>query len=259
MNLIKELYFVKKVAFKASKEILKIYNTDFNVDYKDDNSPLTEADKRSNEIIVNSLLKQFPGQAILSEEFEDDKKRLNNEWCWIIDPLDGTKEFIKKNDEFTINIALTYKHKAILGIVYIPVRNDIYFATFQNGAYLENNGIIKKLNVSKKTNNLILIKSRSHSNDKLDRLIELNKNRIKEVKVSGSSIKGCLVASGEADIYYRFGKTMEWDTAAVQCIVEEAGGIFKQIDDTEMLYNRENSLNEKGFYILNKIENKLFF
>ncbi len=257
MNLIKEINFVKKVALKAGKEILKVYYSDFNVDYKDDNSPLTEADKRSNDIIVNSLLKEFPGHSILSEEFEDDLKRLDNEWCWIIDPLDGTKEFVKKNDEFTINIALSYKHNVILGVVYVPVKDDIYFATFKNGAYLENNGIIKKMHVSKKTNNLILVKSRSHSNDKIDRLIESNRNKIKEIKISGSSIKGCMVANGEADIYYRFGKTMEWDTAAVQCIVEEAGGIFKQLDDSDMVYNRENSLNEKGFYILNKIENKL--
>lgn len=259
MNLTKELNFSKNIASKASKEILKIYNTNFDVDYKEDNSPLTEADKRSNEIIVNSILKEYPDHAVLSEEFEDDIKRLDNEWCWIIDPLDGTKEFIKKNNEFTINIALTYKHKTILGIVYVPVNDDLYYATFQKGAFLEKNGIIKKLNVSNKTDNLILVKSRSHSDYKLDKLIELNKNIIKEVKTSGSSIKGCLVAAGEADLYYRFGNTMEWDTAAVQCIVEEAGGIFKQLDDTDMIYNRKNSLNDKGFYIINKIENKLTY
>ena len=104
---------------------------------------------------------------------------------------------------------------------------------------------------------MILVKSRSHSTNKVDKLIELNKNLITDIKTSGSSIKGCMVAKGDADIYYRFGPTMEWDTAAVQCIVEEAGGIFKQLDDSEMIYNRKNSINEKGFYIINRLENKL--
>lgn len=256
-NLNKELEFTKKIVFQASKEILKIYETDFKIEYKEDKSPLTEADKRSNEIIVNNLLKEFPDYAILSEEFEDDKSRLNNKWCWIIDPLDGTKEFLKKNDEFTINVALTYEHKAILGIVLIPVTNEMYYATVKNGAFYEKNGFIKKIAVSDKTSNLILVKSRSHSTNKVDNLIELNENLITDIKTSGSSIKGCMVAKGDADIYYRFGPTMEWDTAAVQCIVEEAGGIFKQLDDSEMIYNRENSINEKGFYIINRIENKL--
>ena len=252
-----ELEIAKELSFQASKEILEIYQTDFKVEYKDDKSPLTEADKKSNEIIVNGLLKNFSDYAILSEEYEDDKSRLNNKWCWIIDPLDGTKEFLKKNDEFTINIALSYEHRTVLGVVFIPVTNEMYYACVNNGAYYQKNDLIKKIKVSDKTNNLILMKSRSHSSDKLTELIESNKSLIKEVKSSGSSIKGCKIAEGKADIYYRFGPTMEWDTAAVHCIVEEAGGVFKQLDDTEMFYNRKNSLNNKGFYILNRIENKL--
>ncbi len=253
----KELDISKKIALEAGKEILKIYQTDFKVEYKDDKSPLTEADKCSNEIIVNTLLKEFPDYAVLSEEHEDDKSRLNEKWCWIIDPLDGTKEFLKKNDEFTINIALSYEHKVVLGVVYIPVKNEMFYATINNGAFFEKNGFLKKINVSDRIKDLILVKSRSHSSDKLKMLIQLNKDLISDVKTSGSSIKGCMIANGEADIYYRFGLTMEWDTAAVQCVVEEAGGIFKQLDDSDMLYNRENSLNDKGFYILNKIDNKL--
>ena len=255
----KELEFSKKIAFQASEEILKIYQTNFKVEYKDDKTPLTEADKRSNEIIVNNLLKEFPDYAILSEEFEDDKSRLNNKWCWIIDPLDGTKEFLKKNNEFTINIALSYEHKVILGVVFIPVTKEIYYATVKNGAFYEKNGFVKRIEVSNRTKDLVLVKSRSHSSEKLNKLIESNKNLITKIITSGSSIKGCMVARGNADIYYRFGPTMEWDTAAVHCIIEEAGGIFKQLDDSEMLYNRENSINEKGFYIINNIKNKLQF
>ncbi|MCK4797843.1 MAG: 3'(2'),5'-bisphosphate nucleotidase CysQ [Spirochaetes bacterium] len=255
-NLQKELEISKKISIEAGNEILKVYNTNFNVEYKEDKSPLTEADKKSNELIVKKLNQAFPNYSTLSEEYEDDKSRLHNDWCWIIDPLDGTKEFLKKNGEFTVNIALSHKHKVVLGVVYVPVANEIYYAIKGNGAYSEIKGKINKLRVSDRIDNLILLKSRSHASDQLERLMKENSNKIFEIKPAGSSMKGCLIAKGEADIYYRFGLTMEWDTAAMQCVIEEAGGIFRQLDDTQMLYNRINSLNDKGFYILNKIENK---
>jgi 3'(2'), 5'-bisphosphate nucleotidase len=253
-----ELELSKNLALEAGKEVLKVYNVNFQVEYKSDNSPLTLADKISNELIVTNLKKHFPLYSILSEESEDDKERLKNSWCWIIDPLDGTKEFIKKNGEFTINVALSHKNKAVLGVVYIPVTGELFFASKENGAYLSSGDKTERIHVSDKTKDLILAKSRSHFSEKMENLILDNKNKISTTISSGSSIKGCLVASGKADLYYRFNPTMEWDTAAVQIIAEEAGGIFRQLDDSEMTYNRENSLNEKGFYILNKIENKLY-
>lgn len=251
-----ELDLAMSLAKEAGEEILRIYETDFKVEYKDDKSPLTEADKKSNQIIVSAISKNFPEHAVLSEEYDDDKSRLNNEWCWIIDPLDGTKEFLKKNGEFTVNIALAHKGRVVLGIVYIPVKDEMFYAVKGQGAFLEKHGVSKKITVSDRTSNLVLVKSRSHASEKLQKLIDDNKGKIAKDVSSGSSIKGCLIANGTADIYYRFGLTMEWDTAAVQCVVEEADGIFRQMDDSEMTYNRENSLNEKGFYILNKIENK---
>lgn len=253
----KGLEISKKAARSAGKVILEIYKSDFKIEYKKDNSPVTEADKRSNELILSDIQKEFPDHSILSEEYEDDKSRLKNEWCWIIDPLDGTKEFLKRNDEFTVNIALSYKHRVVLGVVYLPVNDKLYFASKGKGAYLETNNVLKKIKVSDKKENLILIKSRSHSTPMIDEMVKKNKSKISEIICAGSSLKGCLVAEGTADIYYRFGYTSEWDTAAVQCVVEEAGGIFRQLDDTEMIYNRENCLNEKGFYILNNIENRL--
>ncbi len=245
----------KHLAVKASKVILDIYLKDFAIDYKEDTSPLTEADRKSNELIVAALKNKYPECAILAEESTDDPKRLNNDWCFIIDPLDGTKEFIKKNGEFTINIALAHKGKAVLGVVYIPVAGDMYYAVKGMGAFYEANGKSERIFVSSRTEDIRMVKSRSHTSGKLDELIK--KHDIKNIRIAGSAIKGCLIAKGEAEIYYRFGYTMEWDTAAMQCIIEEAGGIFRQMDDSEMTYNRPNTLNEKGFYAINDYKNKL--
>ena len=247
----------KALAIKVGKEILKIYETDYNVETKEDNSPLTLADMKANEIIVKSLKENFPDYAILSEESRDDKSRLTNDFCFIVDPLDGTKEFIKRNGQFTVNIALAYKHKVVMGVIYVPVTQELYYASKGDGAYLETveSYEIQKIQATDKLEDLIVVGSKSHSSEKEAKLIEDHKELIKETISAGSSLKGCMVARGQADVYYRFGYTCEWDTAAMQCIVEEAGGIFKQIDGTEMLYNRENNLNEKGFYVVNRKEN----
>lgn len=245
----------KELALKAGAQIMRIYEKDFSVEYKDDKSPLTEADKTANDIIVDELAKQFPEYAILAEESADDKSRLENDYCWIVDPLDGTKEFVKKNGEFTVNIALTYKKRPVLGVIFAPALEELYYAARGEGAYLHSNEATRTLTVSDRTDALRFVASRSHISDKMQKVIDEEKPA--ELKQIGSSLKGCLIAKAEADIYYRFGKTMEWDTCAMQCIVEEAGGIFKEMGGSEMLYNREDPLNAKGFYILNKIENEL--
>lgn len=255
MELINELNVAIDAAIRAGEKIMEIYSGSIEVEYKENNTPLTLADKRANDIIVDSLLKNFPEYSILSEEKKDTKDRLENDWCWIVDPLDGTKEFIKKNGEFTVNIALSYKHKSVLGVIYVPVTKELYYAVKGSGAHLKSQNFVKELQVSNKSEDLILVASRSHTSKQLSKLIEENNNKFKEVKNAGSSLKGCLIAKGEADVYYRFGLTSEWDTAAMQCIVEEAGGIFRQLDSSDMLYNRENTLNEKGFYIVNDEKN----
>ncbi|HAA26179.1 MAG TPA: 3'(2'),5'-bisphosphate nucleotidase [Ruminiclostridium sp.] len=250
------LMTAKELAREAGRIILEVYLKDFTVDYKDDYTPVTEADRKSNNYIINVLKNKYPECAILAEESPDDPdSRIKNDWCFIIDPLDGTKEFIKKNGEFTVNVALVYKGKAVLGVIGIPVTGELYYAAKGIGAFYENEGQARKIKVSDKTQDICLLVSRSHKSEKLKQLIE--RNNIKNIKTVGSAIKGCLIASGQAEAYYRFGKTMEWDTAAMQCIVEEAGGVFRQMDDTEMTYNRLNSVNEKGFYVLNNIINKL--
>ncbi len=245
----------KDLAVKAGKAILEIYNSDFKVDYKEDDSPLTKADSISDEIILEGLKKAFPDIPVLSEESQDNLIRLENEWCFIVDPLDGTKEFIKRNGEFTVNIALVHEGRSVTGVIYVPVKEELFFAQKGKGAFYKKDGTVKRIKVSDRTENIRLVMSRSHASDKLKAIIE--KNNIKDIKRAGSSIKGCLVAMGEAEVYYRFGPTMEWDTAAMQCIVEEAGGIFRQMDDSEMTYNRKDSVNRKGFYVLNSLQNKL--
>ena len=145
----------------------------------------------------------------------------------------------------------------MLGVIYLPVTKELYYAAKGLGAHYEIESNSTRITVSERTENIRVMMSRSHATDKLKKLIDGNSHKISEVKKAGSSLKGCLIAKGQADVYYRFSPTKEWDTAAMQCIVETAGGIFKQIDGTDMVYNRANTLNDKGFYILNKLENEL--
>jgi len=256
----RELKIAKEAAVKAGKAILNIYQnmTDMEVEYKADRSPLTRADKVANSIIVKVLKAEFPQYAILSEEEKDNKDRLNCDYCFIVDPLDGTKEFLKRNGQFTVNIALAYQHRAVMGVVYVPVTGELYFAAEGLGAFKKSaDGEQERLNVSDNqgVSSLRLVMSNSHGCEQMDALIE--KNQITHVVKVGSSLKGCMVASGQADGYYRFNPTMEWDTAAMQCIAEEAGAIFRQMDGSAMTYNREDSQNSKGFYIINRQGNLL--
>lgn len=246
---------VKDITLEAGRRIVEIYSKDFSVDYKADQSPITEADQISNAFIVQTLSSKYPECAILAEESQDNPDRLKNQWCFIIDPLDGTKEFVKKNGEFTVNVALAFCGKPVLGVIGIPVTGEVYYAAKGMGAFYEKDGQTKKITVSTRTEDIRMMVSRSHRSDKLEALIR--KNGINHIVSVGSAIKGCLIARGDAEVYYRFGHTMEWDTAAMQCIVEEAGGVFRQMDDSEMTYNRVNSLNEKGFYIINHPSNRL--
>ncbi len=256
---LKELELAKKLAVEAGEKILEIYSSDFSVEYKDDDSPLTQADLKANEIIEKGLTKEFPNYAFLSEESKVDFSRMKEEYCWIVDPLDGTKEFVNRNGEFTVNIALSRNGKSVLGVVYVPVSEELFFAYEGYGAAFEYKGKVKKIQTSKKIDELVLVSSKSHKSEKFLELIKNNEEKISEVKSAGSSLKGCLVALGEVDAYYRFGLTCEWDTAAMHIIVEEAGGEVKQIDGTELRYNRKNTLNEKGFYMINNKNSKLTF
>lgn len=250
-------------AVSAGRCVAEIYREEFAVEYKEDASPLTMADLESDRIIAAYLKQRYGGYAMLSEERADDASRLENPGCFIIDPLDGTKEFVKRNGEFTVNIAFAYHGKSVLGAVYVPVTDDLYCAAEGLGAFrlkgsepfaLSDNARIR---VSEKRENLTVMTSRSHPSARLTALLEHNTAKIGSVVSAGSSLKGCRIAEGETDIYYRFGPTGEWDTAAVQCVVEQAGGVFLQGDMSPMRYNRAHCINEKGFIILNHIDNLL--
>lgn len=251
------LSIAKEAAVLAGKKILTYYYSDFNVEYKEDDSPLTCADRAADDIIGDILSEHFPKIPILSEESSDDLKRLNSTYCWVIDPMDGTKEFIDHTDEFTVNIALVQDGYPIVGVVYVPVTNEIYFACKDAGSFYEVEGNVTKNTVSDRVDKLRLLSSKYHKSEAFLDLIESHAEVISAVEGVGSSLKGCLIARGLAEAYYRFGPTCEWDTAAVQLIVEEAGGFFRQMDHTEMTYNREDTLNRKGFYILNNEVNIL--
>ena len=247
----------KRISVLAGEAILEVYNNEENwqVEYKEGHMPLTLADRRAHELIAQELQTRFPEYALLSEEGEDNLERLDNPWCFIVDPLDGTKEFIKKNGQFTVNIALCYEGRPVTGVIYVPVTGELYYAEKGKGAFFKKGQEIKKLQVSNRTEDLRVVMSSSHGCEEMERLLE--KYHLTNLVRVGSSIKGCMIARGDAEVYYRHNPTMEWDTASMQCIVEEAGGIFRQMDDSEMTYNRRDCVNRKGFYILNCGQNKL--
>ena len=236
---------VEKIANEAGKAIIKIYNKDFNIEYKDDKSPLTEADLKSNELICKALLELYPNIPILSEEnkaapYEERKKW---EYYWCIDPIDGTKEFIKKNGEFTVNIALIHKDTPVLGVVYAPALDDMYTAKKNEGAFKNGKKLPLYIN-NNPSQKLSVVASKSHLSAETQAFIDaLDTKEIEQVS-KGSSLKLCMVAEGVADIYPRLAPTMEWDTAAADAVVREAGKMTYQFDsEIPVVYNKENLLN----------------
>jgi 3'(2'), 5'-bisphosphate nucleotidase len=245
---------------EAGKEILKVYDTPFRVEYKEDDTPLTQADQNASNRIIELL--EETNIPVLSEEGEhfEYSKRKNYKELWVVDPLDGTKEFVKRNGEFTVNIALVVNNKPVLGVIYSPVFKDIYFAANGLGAFKINRHdfipVLEKLN-SLTLNDLIalskklplnsypevftLVASRSHLSSETYAYIEKKKQQHGEVNIvnTGSSIKMCWVAEGLANEYPRFGPTMEWDTAAGQAILENAGCELIELEtNSPMQYNR---------------------
>lgn len=243
------------VAEEAGKKILSVYYQPQlfeQVEHKQDNSPLTLADKLSNAVITDYLSKQHPDTLIISEEGKDipyeERKQCHR--FWLIDPLDGTKEFIKRNGEFTVNIALVENGSPVLGVIHIPVQGITYFT--ENGQSFKKlpSGNIEAIRVSGKKNGLTAIGSSSHaSEEEADFLKNFN---ITNTTKAGSSLKFCYVADGRADIYYRSGSTMEWDTAAGHAIVLQAGGRVEGLT-----YNKPHLKNSAfcvyGFAMINKV------
>ncbi len=259
MELNKDLIIAIEAALEAGKVIMEVYNTSFQVEIKDDDSPLTEADKKANDVINTYLAEtNIP---IISEENKQIDYLIRKNWdtCWVVDPVDGTKEFIKRNGEFTVNIALVNDGSPELGVIYVPVTKTIYYANVKKQeafkAELESHetdlksliGLSKKLTPKGEGSDLVqVVGSRSHMNkETLDFVKSIqDKGRHTQVVSKGSSLKFCLVAEGNADVYPRFAPTMEWDTAAGHAICNAVGLKVISNDTNEaLLYNKENLLN----------------
>jgi len=254
-ELIEQLIEISK---EAGKAILEVYNTDFDYEIKKDLSPLTTADTLSNNIICKRLKALTPEIPILSEENSDIPFSVRSQWSqyWLVDPLDGTKEFINRNGEFTTNIALIYENRPIFGMVHVPASNEIFWGSNEIGAYhLSGDSLSnkKKISVSQDIkDNLRIAASRSHPSDELNNLLD----RIENYKLLnvGSSLKLCLIASGTVDIYPRLGPTSEWDIAAGHAIVIYAGGYIVGIDGMPITYNsREDLINPEFIVSNNKV------
>jgi 3'(2'), 5'-bisphosphate nucleotidase len=236
---------IKSIALKAGDAIMEIYKRDFQIEYKDDKSPLTEADKLSNEIICTELNSLYPEIPLMSEENKQTEYEVRKDWeyYWCIDPIDGTKEFIKKNGEFTVNIALIHKNRPVLGVVYAPAIDDLYWAKEGVGAFKNGDLLPLKTNKTPKEK-LYVVASKSHLSAETQEFIDnLDTKEIEQVS-KGSSLKLCMVAEGVADIYPRMAPTMEWDTAAADAIVRVAGKMtYNQETNKPVVYNKENLLN----------------
>jgi 3'(2'), 5'-bisphosphate nucleotidase len=239
---------VRRIAEEAAAKILGVYDSEFHVTSKDDSSPLTEADLAANAVICAGLQALTPQIPVLSEESASVPFAERSSWkrYWLVDPLDGTKEFVKRNGEFTVNIALIEGHVATLGVVHVPVTGVTYYAAKGIGAFKLAAPGAEPERLKTRTFNparIIVCGSRSHGGEILQRFTEQLPGNV-ELVSQGSSLKLCLVAEGVADIYPRFGLTSEWDTAAAQCIVEQAGGTVTDLDFKPVLYNaKENILN----------------
>ena len=251
-----EVADIVALAKTAGEAIMAVYEKDFEVEFKADESPLTEADKAAHNIIVAGLLeldlRNGTDIPVLSEEgkgiaFAD---RKGWEYFWLVDPVDGTKEFVKKNGEFTVNIALICRGVPVLGVVYAPALNACYWAKKGRGAFKDGDRL--PLQTAAQRTSYKIVASRSHMSDETKRYIaNIETDKEKELVSIGSSLKMCLVAEGEADIYPRLGPTMEWDTGAAHAVMLEAGMDILIYDESEssqrLAYNKENLLN--SFFI----------
>ncbi|WP_299061898.1 3'(2'),5'-bisphosphate nucleotidase CysQ [uncultured Polaribacter sp.] len=255
----KEYKIAIEASLKAGQAIMNVYeNEDFNVELKGDKSPLTQADKDANDIINSFLIST--GIPIISEENKQINYGIRKDWdiCWIVDPVDGTKEFIKRNGEFTVNIALVSNCKPVFGVIYVPATKIIYFADVEKKkAYksaLDSHNVdveivldlAKAIHPKDVSNNVQVVGSRSHMSKETLSFIESLQLKGKEVEIvsKGSSLKFCLVAEGNADVYPRFAPTMEWDTAAGQAICNAVGiDVISKETNNSLLYNKENLLN----------------
>jgi 3'(2'), 5'-bisphosphate nucleotidase len=239
------LEYLGNLAREAGKAILEVYETDFEVERKEDASPLTLADRRSHEIIAAGLQSRYPEIPVLSEEGKAVPYAVRRAWplFWLVDPLDGTKEFVKRNGEFSVNIALIEDAVPMLGIIYLPVPDRLYAADVRKGCQEITRNQSRRIEVGNPTPESMVrvLKSRSHPSHDLEALLDVLPSY--ESVARGSALKFCALAAGEADFYPRFGPTWEWDTAAGQALVTAAGGVMVGLNGEPFTYNKPSLLN----------------
>lgn len=252
-----DIEFLIAVAREAGAAILDVYRTEFDVEHKDDASPLTEADLRSHRIILRRLGERYPDVPVLSEESGENvpyEVRRNWRLYFLVDPLDGTKEFVKRNGQFTVNIALMENNKPVAGVVYAPELDWMYFGSKDGSFKSEGGGEPVRLTPPPAPLNgkVVVVGSRSHSTPEMEAFIERMKGDYEELEfiAMGSSLKLCTVAEGKADIYPRLGPTMEWDTAAAHAVVTHAGRrvLAWGEGDLDLPYNKPDLLN--GWFVV---------
>ena len=252
MNLTQDdIQFLLDTTTNASAAILKVYAQDFDVDFKEDDSPLTEADRRANAVIVEALQARFPNIPIISEETRAIPYEERKDWpqFWLVDPLDGTKEFVKRNGEFTVNIGLIENGSPVFGVVARPVTGTIYYGSPEESFKVDNDGTAQPLKRTlnyREANPVRVVASRSHMSDEVTAFVNQLKSEGKEVEFisSGSSLKLCLIAEGAAHVYPRLGPTMEWDTGAAHAVALGAGAsVLRHDTGKPLVYNKENLLN----------------
>ncbi|HEX7370665.1 MAG TPA: 3'(2'),5'-bisphosphate nucleotidase CysQ [Rhodanobacteraceae bacterium] len=240
------------IARKAGAAILEVYAGTFTVEHKADKSPLTAADMAAHRVIVNALHELTPDIPVLSEESKNIEWNTRRTWdrYWLVDPLDGTREFVKRNGEFTVNIALIEHHEPVLGVVLVPVSDVLYYGVAGDGAFLESapGALPQPITTRAAAAVPIVAGSRSHGSERQAAMLaNLGGHTLVPV---GSSIKFCMVARGDADLYLRLGPTSEWDTAAAQCVVEQAGGAVVDLHGAPLRYNTRDSLLNPEFLAL---------
>jgi 3'(2'), 5'-bisphosphate nucleotidase len=246
---------VLELARSAGAAIMDVYRQDFAVEHKDDRSPLTEADMASHRIIVAGLEKLTPDIPVLSEESASLPWSERQAWTryWLVDPLDGTREFVKKNGEFTVNIALIENHQSVFGVVFSPALDELHYGERGRGAFVRVGGEDVALNTRRPAlSPLRVAASRSHMDERTAALL----TRLGDIETAsmGSSLKFCRIAEARIDLYPRFGLTSEWDTAAAQAVVEAAGGVVLTLDGEPLRYNTKDSLLNPHFIVLGDAE-----
>lgn len=253
----KELQAMIEAAYASDAWIMEVYRRGFEVEIKSDDSPVTEADKGADAIIRKILGEKFPDYGFLTEETPDNDDRLSKEYIWIVDPVDGTKEFVSHRGEFATCIALCRNHEIVAGVINLPAQNVLFYATKNGGAWrLPRYGEAKQIHVNDKTEQITVLRSVSFFNEEEKRIIENHKDKIGLIFARGAAQKYCMVAEGLAESFIRgHGQTKEWDLAAGDILIKEAGGIITDPFGKNLVYNKKDVYFHDGYRFANRIEN----